>query len=121
VPGRRRAQARRRGRRAHRRFGRLPRPAADHPEVRGPDAPIIGTVQGLTGAAATRQAGGAATQFKALTKARSAAQLDELHTAWGTAFNQPQAKGIRATHSVLTGSGTTTKGLGLVWRSLACR
>jgi hypothetical protein len=66
-------------------------------------------VPGLTGAAANRLAGGAATRFKAITKAKVAA-LDELHTAWGTAFSQPQAKGIRATHSVLTGKGTTTRG-----------
>ncbi|WP_433379025.1 hypothetical protein ACQPZX_12740 [Actinoplanes sp. CA-142083] len=81
----------------------LARPAADHPEVRGARAPIRGTVAGSTGVA-----GAAATRFESLTRQRVAAQ--EFHTAWGTAFSQPQAKGIRATHSVLTGAGTTTRG-----------
>jgi hypothetical protein len=98
--------------------GSLPRPAADHPEVRGANAPIRGEVAGFTGADATRVAGDAATRFKALTLQRVAAHaagapaaaLDDLHTAWGTAFGQPQAQGIRATHNVLTDGGTTTRG-----------
>ncbi len=32
----------------------------------------------------------------------------ELHTAWGTLFEQPNGKGIQATHSVLTGTAAVT-------------
>jgi hypothetical protein len=80
-----------------------------------PVAPVRGEVPGLTGEAANRLAGEAATRFKELTErrvaaARSGLAAETLHTAWGTAFSQPQAQGIRGTHSVLTGSGTTTRG-----------
>jgi hypothetical protein len=100
--------------------GALLRPAADQPERRGVSAPIRGEVAGATGAAAARLAGEAATRFEELTRRRvgqaraagSGALAELLHTAWGTAFNQPQAKGIRATHSVLSNpaAGTTTRG-----------
>jgi hypothetical protein len=91
----------------------LPRPANDQPALRGADAPIRGEVAGFTGADATRVAGEAATRFKALTlhRAQSAPALAEaLHTDWGVGFSQPTAKGMRATHNVLTGAGTTTRG-----------
>src|SRR5690348_4138327 len=64
--------------------GSLPRPAADRTDLRGANAPIRGEVRGASGAAAATLAGDAATRFRTLRRSASA-----LHTAWGTAFDQP--------------------------------
>ncbi|TDV42204.1 carbohydrate-binding protein [Actinophytocola oryzae] len=65
-----------------------------------------GVVPGLTGSAAVRSAGDAAVRFRELTEARIARA--DLHTAWGTFFNDTASTGLRATHTVL--NVTTTGG-----------
>ncbi|MEV6964784.1 hypothetical protein AB0M47_06665 [Hamadaea sp. NPDC051192] len=71
-----------------------------------------GTVPGLTGAAAVAAAGPAADRFREmrLSGTRQAAALAQLHTSWGVNFPNGQSAGLRATQSVVTGSGTTTSG-----------
>src|SRR3954465_9031253 len=44
----------------------LERPANDRSAQRGADAPVLGTVPGLTGAAAAPAAGAAATRFRSM-------------------------------------------------------
>lgn len=65
-----------------------------------------GVVPGLTGEAAVRAAGEGAVHFREITKARLA--RTDLHTAWGTFFNDTASSGLRATHTVL--DITTTGG-----------
>ncbi|NUR70541.1 MAG: hypothetical protein HOU81_06955 [Hamadaea sp.] len=71
-----------------------------------------GTVPGLTGAAAVAAAGPAADRFRELRQSstRKAAVLAQLHTSWGVNFPNGQSAGMRATQSVVTGTGTTTSG-----------
>jgi hypothetical protein len=69
-------------------------------------APAGGVVPGLTGRAAIRAAGEGAVHFRELTEARIARA--DLHTAWGTFFNDTASTGLRATHTVL--DVTTTGG-----------
>jgi len=69
-------------------------------------APVTGVVPGLTGAAAERAAGEGAVHFRELTEARIARA--DLHTAWGTFFNDTASTGLQATHTVL--DITTTGG-----------
>jgi hypothetical protein len=111
----------------------LARPANDRSAQRGADAPVLGTVPGLTGAAAERAAGAAATRFRSMATdrgrqmraaaagtgidraGRAALAADDLHTAWGTAFAQPTGKGLKATHSVFTGAAAVTHGGDVVY------
>jgi hypothetical protein len=88
----------------------LPRPATDDPARRGAEAPVSGTVPGLTGAAAARAAGGAATAFRRVVRARErakAATPTYLHEGWG--INPPSSltDGMLATQSVVPGLTTT--------------
>src|SRR4051812_9183246 len=105
----------------------MTRPANDTSAQRGSDAPVLGTVPGLTGAAAERAAGAAATGFRTMAAeresqmraaagtGRAALAEDYLHTAWGTAFSQAGGKGMRATHSVFTGAAAVTHGGDVVY------
>lgn len=70
-----------------------------------PAVAAAGVVPGLTGEAAVRAAGEGAVHFRELTEARIARA--DLHTAWGTFFNDTASTGLRATHTVLD---TTTTG-----------
>ncbi|MFI5916084.1 cellulose binding domain-containing protein [Dactylosporangium sp. NPDC051541] len=85
---------------------------------------IGGEVPGLTGAAAQAAAGAAGVHFRELAEQRqqrvaAAAQAQPLaavlHEAWGTMFQQPNNQGIRATHSVFTGSAAVTHGQDVVY------
>jgi len=69
-------------------------------------APAGGVVPGITGAAAERAAGEGAVHFRELTRQRLARA--DLHTAWGTFFNDSASSGLQATHTVL--DITTTGG-----------
>ncbi|MFL6073774.1 MAG: carbohydrate-binding protein [Mycobacteriales bacterium] len=89
----------------------LPRPAADHPDLRGATAPVRGTVPGLTGAAAVAAAGPAADRFRAVRLAASAGvarPADTLHTDWGVFLPNSMSSGLQVTQSVLP--GVTTQG-----------
>ncbi len=72
-----------------------------------PVAAASEVVPGITGPAALRAAGEAATHFRDLTASRLARAAD-LHDAWGIFFSDNASTGLQATHTVL--DVTTTGG-----------
>ena len=90
----------------------LTRPATDDPGLRGKLAPVTGVVQGLTGAAAQRQVGPAATAFRAehaVARTGSQATLGSavrpyattIHNAWAIFPGSTADTGMMADQSIV--------------------
>jgi hypothetical protein len=103
--------------------------AAPNGPVNYDNAPIGGTVPGLTGSAAQQGAGAAGERFGQLAAARNsrlkaaaaagvanaavdsgaaAAAAAQAHVTWGFTLPNSKGQGLRATHTVFTGAGATT-------------
>jgi hypothetical protein len=84
----------------------LTRPAEDDPALRGKLAPVIGTVPGLTGAAAQRQVGPAAAAFRAQHAAAAltpavTSHATTIHNAWGIWPGSTADTGMMADQSIV--------------------